>query len=172
MTQQKFALCGVELDASNDSGEHLIPNSIGGRRKVFGVFCVWCNNKTRTLWDAEVARQLQFLPLKLGVVRDRDETQTGEFATVTGTPVRIRADGRLSFPPSKPVAVEEGEASESSFEHALGPKRQELFVDSNGNIPSWISMQRSQTSLRMKHTWPNPLSDRVRSADPRQDVLS
>ena len=103
----KCALCGVELGPENDSAEHVISKSIGGMRKVKGVYCVPCNNSTGTLWDAEVARQFQFLALHLGVVRDRGMLPSGTFATASGEAVDVHPDGTLSFPPRKPVVVKE-----------------------------------------------------------------
>jgi HNH endonuclease len=110
MTNLKCALCGVELGPENDSAEHLISNSIGGMRRVKGVYCVPCNNSTGSLWDAEVARQFKFLALRLGVVRDRGTLPSGTFATASGEPVNIHSDGTLSFPPTKPVVVKEENA--------------------------------------------------------------
>ena len=107
MMNPKCALCGVELGPENDSAEHVISNSIGGMRKVKGVYCVPCNNSTGTLWDAEVARQFQFLALHLGVVRDRGMLPSGTFATASGEAVDVHPDGTLSFPPTKPVVVKE-----------------------------------------------------------------
>jgi hypothetical protein len=104
------ALCGVELTPDNDSAEHLITNSIGGKKKVKGVYCVPCNTSTGTLWDAELARQFQFLALQLGIVRDRGTASSGTFATVSGVPIRLHPDGTLSFPPAKPVVTKEGNA--------------------------------------------------------------
>lgn len=104
----KCALCDVELGPENDSAEHLISNSIGGKRKVKGVYCVECNSSAGTLWDAEAASQLQFLTLHLGIVRDRGTAPSGTFATASGKPLQLHNDGTLSFPPAKPQVTEEG----------------------------------------------------------------
>ena len=108
MKNRPCALCGVELTRENDSAEHVISNSIGGKRKVKGVYCVACNSSTGTLWDAEVAAQLQFLSLHLGIVRDRGTAPSGRFATASGKPLYVHGDGTLSFPTAKPQIAEEG----------------------------------------------------------------
>lgn len=108
MMKPQCALCDVELGPENDSAEHVISNSIGGRRKVRGVYCVQCNSSTGTLWDAEVASQLQFLTLHLGIRRDRGTVPPGTFATESGKPVYVHSDGTLSLPPAKPQVTEEG----------------------------------------------------------------
>lgn len=105
---RQCALCGVELTREHDSAEHVISNSIGGKRKVKGVYCVACNSSTRTLWDAEAAAQLQFLALHLGIVRDRGTAPSGTFATASGKPIYVHGDGTLSFPSAKPQIAEEG----------------------------------------------------------------
>ena len=104
----KCALCRVELTPENDSGEHLITNAIGGKKKVKGVYCVPCNNSTGTLWGAEVVRQFQFITLQLGVVRDRGTASSGTFGTASGEPIRLHPDGTLSFLPQKPVVTKQG----------------------------------------------------------------
>lgn len=110
MMQPRCALCGAELAPENDSAEHLITNAIGGKKKIKGVYCIPCNNSTGTLWDAEVARQFQFIALHLGIVRDRGTASSGTFATASGRPIHLHPDGSLSFPPVKPVVMKEGNA--------------------------------------------------------------
>jgi len=109
MPNPRCAFCDVEITLANDSREHIIQNAIGGIRKVRGVFCKTCNNTTGAKWDAEAARQLQFLTLHLGVVRDRGNGCAGEFVTLSGRPVRKHQDGHLSFPASKPSVIPKGE---------------------------------------------------------------
>src|ERR1700729_3621066 len=101
-------VCGVEINPVNDSREHIIQNAIGGIRKASGVLCKACNSTTGLTWDAEAARQLLFLTLQLGVLRDRDGGRAGEFRTISGRTVRKHPDGRLSFPNEKPVVSTTG----------------------------------------------------------------
>ena len=51
-------LCDKNLNKNNDSKEHIIKNSIGGRRKVKGFICDSCNNKTGNEWDNEIDKLL------------------------------------------------------------------------------------------------------------------
>jgi hypothetical protein len=46
------ALCETAITAENDSDEHLIPNALGGRRKVSGFLYRDCNSRTGEAWDA------------------------------------------------------------------------------------------------------------------------
>ena len=101
-------VCDVEITPANDSREHIIQNAIGGVRKASGVLCKACNSSAGLTWDAEAARQLQFLTLHLGVSRDRDGGRAGEFRTISGRTVRKHPDGRLSFPNEKPVISTSG----------------------------------------------------------------
>lgn len=110
MANPKCALCGIELTPENDSAEHLITNAIGGKRKVKGVCCVPCNSSSGTAWDAEVARQFQFLALHLGVMRDRGTAPSGTFSTASGRPIRVHSNGTLSFPSAKPIVTKVGDS--------------------------------------------------------------
>ena len=51
------ALCEIAITAESDSDEHLIPNALGGRRKVSGFLCRDCNSRTGETWDAALAEQ-------------------------------------------------------------------------------------------------------------------
>lgn len=46
-------LCSTRLTGETDSGEHIIPDAIGGRKAVRGFICKDCNSRTGTDWDAE-----------------------------------------------------------------------------------------------------------------------
>ena len=45
-------LCETSITAENDSDEHLIPNALGGRRKVSGFLHRDCNSRTGEASDA------------------------------------------------------------------------------------------------------------------------
>ena len=68
------ALCNVEIAEQNDSKEHIIPNSIGGRKKVKGFICKDCNNKSGREWDDALAQQFNPLSLLLGIKRERKKS--------------------------------------------------------------------------------------------------
>lgn len=52
---KECALCNSNITDKNDSNEHLIPNAIGGRKKITGFICSNCNSKSGEFWDAELA---------------------------------------------------------------------------------------------------------------------
>ena len=112
MSNPRCALCNVEITGENDSQEHIILNAIGGIRKVPQVFCVSCNSGAGAKWDAEAARQLQFLAVHIGVVRDRGIGRAVEVVTASGRRIRKQPDGRLSFPASKPSITPKGQGVE------------------------------------------------------------
>lgn len=49
--QQSCALCGRQFEQLHVSGELIIPNAIGGEKKVGGFLCRKCNNDTAREWD-------------------------------------------------------------------------------------------------------------------------
>jgi len=84
------------LKPKNDSKEHIIPASIGGRKKVSGFICVGCNNESGRQWDSELAAQLNFLGLFVGIKRQRGKVNPPELVqTISGKKYRRYADGQL-----------------------------------------------------------------------------
>lgn len=94
------ALCPAVLSGENQSKEHIIPNSIGGRRKVRTFICKSCNSKLGETWDAELAKQLNWCALTLGVSRERGEVPRQLVQTVEGARLWLRSDGTMT--PEKP----------------------------------------------------------------------
>ena len=89
------ALCEATITAEKDSEEHLIPNALGGRRKVSGFLCRDCNSATGDSWDAELAEQL--LPLcLLDISRERGEPPSLRVVTSAGERLTIGPNGTLA----------------------------------------------------------------------------
>ena len=91
-------LCDVKLTNSNDSKEHIIPNSIGGRKKISGFICRDCNAKCGETWDGAPAEQLNPLCLLLKIKRDRGDAPSQNFETTGGERIRLRHDGSVEMP--------------------------------------------------------------------------
>ena len=90
------ALCETTITAENDSEEHLIPNALGGRRKVSGFLCRDCNSATGDSWDAELAKQLLPLCLLLDISRERGDPPGLRVATSAGERLTIGPNGTLA----------------------------------------------------------------------------
>jgi len=71
MANRKCALCDDDLTHENETLEHVIPNAIGGRKKISGFICVTCNNETGEHWDSELAKQLNPFSLLFSISRER-----------------------------------------------------------------------------------------------------
>ncbi len=69
MVAGQCTLCSCSLTADNNTEEHIIPNAIGGRKKVQGFICRTCNSESGSEWDNELARQLNPLSIHLGIRR-------------------------------------------------------------------------------------------------------
>src|SRR3990167_1403499 len=69
--KKECAFCASEITEINDSKEHVIPNSIGGRKKVRGFICISCNSSFGQSWDAKLAEQLNWFSLAVGIERER-----------------------------------------------------------------------------------------------------
>ena len=94
--QQSCALCGGQFEQLNDSEEHIIPNAIGGKRKVKGFLCRQCNNNTGREWDAALARQLNPISNLLNIKRDRGTPPDLEVETATGRSLLHKSDGHIT----------------------------------------------------------------------------
>ena len=101
MISPKCAICDVEITDDNDTKEHLIPNAIGGRKKVKGFICKSCNNKSGDDWESELAKQLNPLSLFFGISRERGEAPSQLFETTSGDKLKLNADGSMDI--TKPL---------------------------------------------------------------------
>jgi HNH endonuclease len=92
----KCALCDISIVESNDSKEHLIPNAVGGKKKLRGVLCVTCNGDTGKNWDSELAAQLNPLSVLFNIRRDRGPVPPHVLETASGKAMRLHPDGSMS----------------------------------------------------------------------------
>jgi hypothetical protein len=104
MSSYECVLCDACITAENDSWEHVIPNAIGGKKKIHNFICNSCNNSTGHRWDAELARQLNSLSLLLGITRERGMPPSQVFESTTGGKYTLHSDGRMT--PEKPSYTE------------------------------------------------------------------
>lgn len=104
MSSSKCALCDVVITEGNDTKEHIIPNAIGGRKKIKGFICKSCNNISGDNWESELAKQLNPLSLFFGISRERGEAPSQLFETTAGDKLKLNVDGSLDF--EKPLYSE------------------------------------------------------------------
>ena len=97
MSLTRCALCDGEITEQNDSEEHVIPNSIGGRKKVKGFICEDCNNKSGREWYADLAHQLNPLSLFLVINRERGKVPSQTFNTTGEEKIKLHPDGKMSY---------------------------------------------------------------------------
>lgn len=112
MVASPCALCDTPISSSNDSKEHIIPNAIGGRRKVSGFICRSCNSRTGDTWDKELAEQLNPLGLLLRITRERGASTSQIFETIGGQRIRLNADGRMELPAPVFQKTQQGDSVE------------------------------------------------------------
>ncbi|WP_241579946.1 HNH endonuclease [Rosenbergiella nectarea] len=94
-------LCEEEITEKNDSKEHIIPNAIGGKRKVKGFICNICNNTSGDTWESALANQLNPLSLFFGIIRERGNTPPQFFETTGGEKYKLNHDGHMDI--EKPI---------------------------------------------------------------------
>lgn len=94
---KKCAICDSEITDNNDTKEHLIPNSIGGRKKIKGFICNACNNKSGEGWDSGLANCLNPLSLIFNIKRERGGVPSQIFETTGGDRLNLNADGCMDI---------------------------------------------------------------------------
>lgn len=93
--------CDRAIDDSNDSEEHVIQNSVGGRLTVRGFICRACNSRTGETWDAVFAEQNNFFCHFFGVARERGDPPPQPIETTAGEKLLMQPGG--GFKMQKPV---------------------------------------------------------------------
>ena len=63
--------CNNEITNQNKSIEHVIPQALGGKLKLNKGLCNKCNQKFGETIDAELIKQLHFIPEVIDADRDR-----------------------------------------------------------------------------------------------------
>jgi len=87
-----------EKDFKENSKEHIIPDAIGGRKKIEGFICKSCNNKTGESWDSHLCKSLKGLSIYFGITREKGtEKLYGTFKTTDGQELVVHSDGRLEM---------------------------------------------------------------------------
>lgn len=97
-SKNKCVLCSTILVKGlegNDSEEHIIPNSIGGRKVITGFICGSCNSKAGDHGEADLARQLNWWSLTIGIKRQRNKPPAMDVIMVGGGKVRLKPDGSI-----------------------------------------------------------------------------
>jgi hypothetical protein len=92
------ALCEQRIDIGNDSREHIIPHSIGGRRKIRSFICIDCNSRSGDSWDAEIWEQFSHLAMMHGVDRERGAPPNIKIQTIDGENYLLLPDGSMTVP--------------------------------------------------------------------------
>lgn len=88
--------CESEITRNNDSKEHVIPNSIGGRKKVRGFICKNCNGTHGESWEAKLAEQLNWFSLAVGIKRERGKNPDEIVRTLNGNEFLLRSNGTIT----------------------------------------------------------------------------
>ena len=94
--ESRCALCDKPFAVVGDSDEHIIPNSIGGRRKIRSFICVGCNSRTGETWDAQIWRQFCQIASMHGTERERGDIPAITVKTASGKQLKLLPDGSLT----------------------------------------------------------------------------
>jgi len=94
--------CNQDLDKKHDSKEHVIKNSIGGRKKVKGFICQECNNQTGNEWDNKIDESLgEYCSLLFKISRENGKVQTKKVRdNKSGKNYYFKSDGFSEIEPT------------------------------------------------------------------------
>ncbi len=88
-------ICNVVINKRNDTKEHIIPASIGGRKTVTSFICKKCNNTSGEKWDSTLAQQLSALTVYLGIKRQKKNLPRHTFKTTNDKLINLYSDGKM-----------------------------------------------------------------------------
>jgi len=100
---KKCFFCGAPLEGKNKTSEHILPNSIGGRRKVDTFICRSCNNSFGEGCDAELAKQFNFLSMLLDIKRETGKVQREKLTAKDGKQYWVSPGGDVELVPTAPI---------------------------------------------------------------------
>jgi hypothetical protein len=148
------ALCDREFDGDLvlNSREHLIPNSIGGQKKVQWVLCKDCNDRTGKEWDAVLANQLSLVTMTVKVKRDRGTTPAIDARTKSGKAVRIHDDGEITLPRSAPIETAVDGGIRLTGRVSSLAEAEKLFKGFKRKYPKF-DMEAAMERLRLEKTY-------------------
>jgi hypothetical protein len=152
MTPSHCALCDELLTESNNSREHLLPNGIGGQKAVRNVLCKPCNERTGTAWDAIVCKQLSFLNLLFGIMRDRGEVPAEDLKTVSGQTIRKHSDGHLTYPRQEPTRTQTEQGLRIETRVATEQEAKTFLLGLKRRYPH-LDVEEKMRGIRVEHTY-------------------
>ncbi|MAF98472.1 MAG: hypothetical protein CMH26_07545 [Micavibrio sp.] len=109
----KCTICRNIITQDQKTKEHIIPNAIGGRKKIEGFICKNCNSETGRTWDAELTKQLNALCLICNISRERGSSPPISVETTAGDTVRYHAGGIVKK--DRPYVFEEVDGQQVSL---------------------------------------------------------
>ncbi|TGL90069.1 hypothetical protein EHQ68_06135 [Leptospira congkakensis] len=103
-------ICHNEINEQNQSKEHILPNSIGGRLKSLDLLCKTCNSDFGATSDSEFAKQFNFICNVLNIDREVGEPQPIIVEKIkTGEKFKVTSDGKFHLKDPKVVQKVTGE---------------------------------------------------------------
>ena len=96
MKLAQCALCDEPLNDANDSREHIIPQTIGGRRSVRSFICQSCNKEKGQDWEQALANQCKVLSLFLNISRQKPLPNV-VVKTANGQRLLLKPDGSTAI---------------------------------------------------------------------------
>ena len=157
------ALCDKPFDGVTafNSREHIILNSIGGKKKVPWVLCKECNDRTGNDWDSVLAEQLSFLSIFVNIKKDRGEQRAVDVVTMSGQQIRKHADGHLTFRPEPPVITKTESGASFSASVSTMEEARKLLEGLKRTYPK-LDVESELKKLKLEETYlPDPVKSSV-----------
>jgi len=146
-------ICNHSLTSQNDSAEHIIPNAIGGFRKVWGFLCNRCNNTTGHDWDAVLASQLNGLCHFFDVKRERGSIPDQTISTTAGETFRMLSQGGFALPKPTEDKTEAGGRTQYQVVARDMPEVRRILRDLQRKFPK-IDVEAELTKVQARTSYP------------------
>ncbi|MCG6154152.1 HNH endonuclease [Leptospira bandrabouensis] len=129
-------ICNNEINERNQSKEHILPNSIGGRLKSLDLLCRTCNSDFGAKSDAELARQLNFICNVLNIEREQGEPQPIIVENKkTGEKFKVTSDGQYQLKDPKVIQELNGEQVNINIEARTIKEAKQILISLKKKYP-------------------------------------
>ena len=97
-------LCDIPINDSIRHKEHILPESLGGRRTVTDFICKKCNNDTGSKWDKPLLESVRPLA-SIACVGSPGKGQPSLWRMADGRMINQYPDGRWEMAPERPIRL-------------------------------------------------------------------
>lgn len=161
---KKCYFCGNNLDKNNQTEEHIIQNSFGGRLKSKNILCRKCNSILGSKIDAKLYNNLNFFDILMGI--DKERKTKGGHITAFIDDDKIKLFSGLKYESAPKICEKTNGSVKNIYGHIItsaGNKEvQDRFIENffnkarkNGFNGSIDDLKKSMVKAEFSDKWIN-----------------